>query len=90
MIAAESQTLGMPRTLQPPNLLFEACDEDTSICLQVLQSYSYQAVSQSSLMPVARAWLSGIASVLSGSRGGAVKLEGVAGVLAPAELPSLS
>ena len=80
----------MPHPFQPPNLLFEACDQDTSIYLHVLQSYSCQVVSQSSLIPVALAWLSEIASVLSGSRGGAVKLEGVAGVLAAAELLSPS
>ena len=45
---------------------------------------------QSSLSSLMLAWLPETASVLSASRGGAVKLDGVAGLLAVAELLSPS
>ena len=45
---------------------------------------------QSSLSSLVLARLSELASVVSASSGGAVRLDGVAGLLAAAELPSLS
>ena len=81
----------MPRGYRLPCLLSLACyDIETLNFLDALYSCCSRLISQSSFSSVVLAWLSKIASVLSASSGGAVKFEGVAGLLAVAELLSLS
>lgn len=80
----------MPQGYQLPYLLFVACDNEDSLFLDAFQSCCSHVVSQSSLSSVVLAWLPTIASVLSASSGGAAKFEGVAGLLATAEVLSLS
>lgn len=63
---------------------------ETSSFLDASRSYCSRMNFQSSFSSVMLAWLSKLVSGLSAPSGGAVKLDGVAGLLAAAELLSLS